>query len=49
VNAYTGWLQHDKAVRCKNVFKAREKRIEGNLFGSNGDRSLEALGSALAL
>lgn len=47
LNAYTGWLQHDKRVNRKDVEAAREMRIGSNLLGENADRSLDAFATAL--
>lgn len=49
LNAYTGWLQHDRPLRVKDAEKIREARLQGSLFGTDGDRAVEALGVALAL
>ena len=49
LNAYTGWLQHDRPLRVKEASKAAEARLQSNLFGTDGDRAVEALGIALAI
>ena len=49
LNAYTGWLQHDKAPRVKDAAKAAESRLHSNLFGTTAARSIKAFETALAI
>lgn len=48
VNAFTGWDQHDRAVRVRDAAKAREQRVASTLFGDKGDAALHAFAIALA-
>lgn len=46
MNAYTGWLQHD---RYKRDGQWNDRQISANLFGLNAERSAEAYGMALGV
>lgn len=49
VNAFTGWDQHDRAVRLRDPNKAREQRVASALFGDKGDAALHAFALALTM
>lgn len=49
VNAYTGWLQHDRTIRIKDASARREQRLGLTLFGDDAERSTAALQAALAV
>lgn len=49
VNAFTGWQQHDKAVRFRDPVKAREAQLQAILFGDSSSRSVEAFAIALTI
>lgn len=49
VNAFTGWDQHDRAVRVRDPHKAREQRIASTLFGDKGDAAIRAFALALTV
>jgi len=46
MNAYTGWLQHD---RYKRDGQWNDRQISANLFGVNAERSSEAMAMALSM
>ena len=46
MNAYTGWLQHD---RYKRDGQWNDRQISANLFGLNAERSAEVFGMALGV
>jgi phage/plasmid-like protein (TIGR03299 family) len=48
VNGYTDWLQHGRQMR-KDAAKEAERRTEAALFGTDSQRAVAALESALAL
>lgn len=47
-NAYTGWSQNDRSF-WKDPAKESERRTHSKLFGSDADRSVSALMTALSL
>lgn len=49
MNAYTGWLQHDRPSKFKDTDRAKETRLQTNLFGSGADRTTQAFKRALQL
>jgi phage/plasmid-like protein (TIGR03299 family) len=49
VNAYTGWLQHDRTIRIKDTQARRDQRLSLTLFGDDAERSTAALQAALAV
>lgn len=49
VNAYTGWLQHDRQIRIKDAAARRDQRLSLTLFGDDAERSTAALQAALAV
>jgi len=49
LNAYTGWLQHDKRARFKDSVKAEDSRLGSALFGANADRGVMAMQLALSM
>jgi phage/plasmid-like protein (TIGR03299 family) len=48
-NAYSGLVQHDSKARGKDDTARVERRIEGNLFGLQAQRTSAAFGDALQL
>lgn len=48
MNAYTGWLQHERPVRVAPERKA-EARNDYRLLGEDADRTLATFSQALAL
>ena len=49
LNAYTGFLQHDKRVRIKDPIASDERRMNSALFGINADRGVMAMQLALSM
>ncbi len=49
LNAYTGYVQHDRPVRIKDEQKRLETAAHNNLMGANADRTTSALKVALSL
>jgi phage/plasmid-like protein (TIGR03299 family) len=49
LNAYTGWLQHDRRIRIKDATARREQRLSLTLFGDDAERTTAALQNALAV
>jgi len=49
LNAYTGWIQHDRGSWFKDPEKARESKLRSRLFGVDAERGINALQTALSL
>ena len=49
LNAYTGFLQHDKTSRLKDPTKAEDSRLGSALFGTNANRGVMAMQLALSM
>jgi len=49
LNAYTGFLQHDKTSRLKDPTKAEDSRLGSALFGANAQRGVMAMQLALSM
>lgn len=49
LNAYTGFLQHDRAIRRKDAAAKEETRLSAKLFGVDADRATSAYALALSM
>jgi len=49
LNAYTGFIQHDKLPRTKDPIKAEEQKVGSKLFGTDARRGLMSLQLALSM
>lgn len=49
LNAFTGYLQHDRKLGGKDPVEIRDRRINSNLFGAGQDRTQRALREILAV
>jgi phage/plasmid-like protein (TIGR03299 family) len=49
LNAYTGWIQHDRRIRRVDPAAREELRLHSRLFGVDADRTTAAYATALTI